>query len=85
MSTSKFKGKFQEACCANRNGGWGRLFDEYEAGFVWMHHCSCHVCELRREEEGIAKCVNKSCDGCKNLASGKKIRCYHKDILKGLE
>jgi len=70
----KFKGKFQEACCTNRSIGYGRLWEEYEAGWEYYHHCSCHICELRRQENGVTRCVDKSCEGCKNLKEGKKIR-----------
>jgi hypothetical protein len=79
----KFKGKFQEACCVQRSTRYPRLMEEYDAGWEYYRHCPCHVCELRREENGVTRCVDKSCEGCKNLKEGKKIRNWMEDICKG--
>jgi hypothetical protein len=79
---NKFKEKFQPACCVNRNIGIARYVEEYEAGWDWFKHCFCHVCELSRKENSEERCVDKSCEGCKNLAEGKKVRDYGKDILR---
>ncbi len=78
----RFKGKFQEACCTNRNVTYFRIMEEYDAGWEYYRHCSCHVCELRREENGVTKCIDKSCDGCKNLKEGKKIRNWIEDMCR---
>lgn len=80
----KFKGKFQEACCVNRGGRRTKYFEEYDAGYDWWRHCSCHICQLRREEENIEQCIDNSCDGCKNMASGKKMRSWIDDTMKGI-
>lgn len=63
-------------------GLFQKLFDEYEAGYVVEQHCRCPVCQLQCEEMGLPSCANGECEGCKNLASGKKIRSYRDDILK---
>lgn len=70
----RFKGKFQEACQVNREGGWARVISWYEAGYESELHCSCHVCDHYRQENGLKRCVDRSCEGCKNLKSGNKIR-----------
>jgi hypothetical protein len=81
----KFKGKFQEACCTNRNLGPGsyKMFEEYDFAWEYYLHCSCHICDLKRQEEGVSRCIDKSCDGCKNKAAGKKVRCWIEDTMKG--
>ena len=81
----KFKGKFQHADCCCRNIGFGRRITEYEAGWEYYVHCSCHICELRREEDQKDKCVDKCCEGCQNLASGKKVRDWFKDLCKDVD
>jgi hypothetical protein len=69
----RFKGKLQEACAVNRNVPYWKLIERQECGWLEYQHCSCHVCELLREENGLKKCVDKSCEGCQNIASGKKV------------
>lgn len=49
------------------------MIELQEAGWLDYQHCDCDVCELLREENNINFCKDKSCQGCKNLASGKKI------------
>ncbi len=83
---SKFKGKFQAPCMVNRGGRpWLRMFEHYEANYEEYRHCHCDVCTLQREENGVTRCVDKSCEGCQNLASGKKVRDYIQDMLKGAD
>lgn len=67
--------------CDNKD--WSSMIQEYEAGYLDYQHCDCHICTLRREEEQLLKCVDKSCDGCKNIISGKKIRNYN-DVIMGM-
>ncbi len=69
----RFKCKFQEACAVNRNVPYWKIIERQEHGWLDYLHCSCHVCELSREESGLKKCVDKSCEGCQNIASGKKL------------
>jgi hypothetical protein len=56
------------------------LFREYDAGYVVEQHCGCPICELIREEMGLSKC-DGSCEGCQNLASGKKVRDFRKEMM----
>lgn len=58
------------------------VFDEYDAGFIEEQHCGCPECELKRVDMDLPRCIDKSCEGCKNLASGKKIRNIHGELLK---
>ena len=67
-------------CRLNYAGDFNRLFEQYDAGYEEYRHCECHVCELTRAENNTAQCENNSCDGCKNLASGVKIRSWRKDM-----
>lgn len=72
----RLKGKFQAACAMNVGGGWMRVIREYEAGWERRLHCSCHVCDYLRKDNGEKMCIDQSCEGCKNMKAGKKIRSW---------
>lgn len=59
------------------------LFNQYDYAWEPYLHCPCHICELKRKEENVTKCIDKTCQGCKNIASGKKVKKWNDDILKG--
>lgn len=69
----RFKGKFMPLCRWNRNTSYSKIIERQEAGWQLYQHCDCDACELWREEMGVKRCVDKSCEGCQNLASGKKL------------
>jgi hypothetical protein len=71
-----------EPCRKYFAGEFQKLFDEYEAGYVIEQHCPCHFCVLRCDELELPRCIKSECEGCKNLASGKKIRNYEEDLLR---
>ncbi len=80
----KFRGKFQFACNVNRGrSAYLKFFEEYDYAWDWYRHCSCDMCELQRQEINETQCIDKSCEGCKNMASGKKVRSWVEDSMKG--
>ena len=76
---NKFKGKFQEACQVNWNRPrWSYMWHEM---FGWnaCQHCHCRVCEERREELKLERCLKgKRCTACV-----KKTIYRVREILKG--
>lgn len=72
-----------KTCCNLNANDISEHFDQYDYGWDFYLHCRCHVCDLKRQEQGVDRCVDKSCDGCKNKSAGKKIRSWAKDMMKG--
>jgi hypothetical protein len=76
----KLQGKFIELCHVTYD--WRNLFEDYEFGSERCQHCTCPVCELQRQEQGLELCVRQSCDGCQNRKANRRIRNWVKDVME---